>query len=162
MDYIYAKLNQRIAESQTSNFTPTQIENSDTISVKKFSENEFELNVNTSNLVRLNRVYSENDPSGDIIQRYRLLAYNKDTGMYDTSLGDDIVIAHNTISGGNVSNINSVSIAGQQIPAYIDSQGQMVIQYIPSVAISDQVQVTDQSGNVQYKQVESIIDGNDD
>lgn len=161
MDYIYAKLNEKLAEQQSSEYIPTNIESSPTIDVTKFEDNDFILNVNTKNLVRLQTVQSDLNTQDDVIQRVRLLAYNSTTGEFDIPLGDDIIINHNTDIGGNLQSITHAVIAGQQIPASIDNQGQLVLQYIPSIAISDKIRVEDEEGNVSYQQIESIIDCND-
>ena len=164
MDYIYAKLNEKLAQNQSVEYIPTEIEDSETISVIRPDEdnlNKYKLNVNTQNLVRLVQIKSDVDVADDVIQRFRLFAYNVNSGKYDIQLGDEIVIDHRNESSGSV-NITHALIAGQKIPASIDSQGQLVLQYIPVNALQDKVfEKDEQTGQVEVRYIESTIDGND-
>ena len=157
MDYIYAKLNERL-EQQEHDYIPTDIESTSTIDAKKIDDNKYQLHVNTQNIVRFIKISDDSDD----VQIYRLYAYNISSGKYDIQVGDDIVISNNPGGGtGELSNIKYIDICGQKVPARIDESGQIQLDYIPSIAISDKIQVVNPDGSIIYEQSESIIDGND-
>lgn len=151
MDYLYGKLDELIESQKYKLSTQHPLQGSID------STNTIKLSVDLERLVTIKQVKKDNVPDDDIIKYYRLYLFNDRTGLFDIPVGDEIVVNSQV---GSFTQISSVIIGGQEVPAVITETGQLKLDYIPVSALMDKEYIIDPETNdiVYY---ENIIDGND-
>ena len=144
MDYIYGKLNKLVDVTASKILT-----NDESISLSKQGSTTY-LEINKHKLVELRKL------SNKLPIQYQLLGYNTDTQRFDIPLGDKITLTGDS-SGGGVT-ITSAKIGDQTIDAYVNEEGQLIMESIPIAALKNSDYYYKPDGSIEY--YESVIDGN--
>lgn len=108
------------------------------------------LSLNREKLVQFKRI-SDRYPL-----QYQLLGYNNETKQFDIPLGDTITLSGSG-TGGSVA-VNGAVVGNQPIEAYMNAEGQLVLDKIPVSALVYNDYYVAPDGSLQ--QYESVIDGN--
>lgn len=117
--YLYGQLNNYVE------YLRYKFKSTDTAFISESDDHNIEIDINTSNIVRLLQIQKDNDTDNDAIKYYRLFAYNTATKNYDIPLGDELKIGDTSGSIIDLGNIAHFEINGKSIEVKVTEGGNL-------------------------------------
>lgn len=117
--YLYGQLNNYVE------YLRYKFKSTDTAFIAETADHNIEIDVNTSNIVKLLQIQKDNDLDNDAIKYYQLFAYNTKTKNYDIPLGDELKIGDTSGSSIDLGNIAHFEINGKSIEVKVTESGNL-------------------------------------